>query len=113
MERVVERSAWVTAVLVSAILPAISQANGCSTSDEIRVDTTVQEIRTGRGGMVGLDVLVTDNNGDAIPCGVGTLTVQVEAARGGGAFTTVDSRDVLASCAGNGASVAMVVDNSG
>ncbi|MBP9086225.1 MAG: VWA domain-containing protein [Kofleriaceae bacterium] len=109
----VQRSAWVTAALGAAMLPAVVSSNGCSASDETRVETTVQEIRTGRGGMVGLDVLVTDNNGDAIPCGVGTLSVQVEAARGGGAFTTVDSRDVLTSCAGNGASVAMVVDNSG
>ncbi len=109
----VQRGAWVTIALLTTLLPTVVSAVGCNSGDDSGVETTVQEIRTGRGGMVGLDVLVTDDIGDAIPCGVGTLTVRVEAARDGGAFTAVDSRDVLASCAGNGAHVAMVVDNSG
>lgn|GEM_PF-2374443 len=75
----------------------------------------MQSVRTGPGGFVGLDVLVTDDLGNARPCSDGQLSVSVEVSEDGGeSFTVVDSSSVTLQCtpAGQG-DLALVVDNSG
>jgi Mg-chelatase subunit ChlD len=100
--------------LAAALMTAgILSISGCGDTEELQVDSTVQEVRGGRGGMVGVDLLLTDSNGQAIPCGVGKLTVTAEAARAGGQYVPVSNRDVIVTCSGNGATAALVIDNSG
>jgi Mg-chelatase subunit ChlD len=102
-------------VSASAKTPLVALAlfvSGCANNPET-VESTIQEVRSGRGGMIGVDVLITGEDGDAIPCGVGTLTVRAEASRDGGQYVPVSSRDVVVTCTGNGANAALVVDNSG
>lgn len=102
-------------VLWALASSAVTGALGACWSEQTdnQIETTVQEVRTGAGGMVGLDVLVTDDSGNAIPCGEGKLDVSVEVASNGQGYAPVNSRDVIVQCAGTGASVALVLDNSG
>jgi hypothetical protein len=82
---------------------------------------TVQRVRattspTDGATWVGMTVLVTDAAGDVVPCGEGTLTVDVAVSTVGeaGPWTPVDGASVTRVCTDEPTGdVALVVDNSG
>ncbi len=70
--------------------------------------------RSGAGGFLGLDVLLTDEDGNPIDCTVGDLDVQVSiAASGSNSFTDLPLQDLAIRCnETRTADVAIVADNS-
>ena len=83
--------------------------------DEPEVLTsTALNMRSAEGGFLGVDVLITDEAGEAIPCGVGELDVTVDVRRPDGDWQPLASGDLHVSCTGPGhGDVAVVMDNSG
>jgi hypothetical protein len=83
------------------------------------VATTVDEIRAGHGSgnrvFLGLDVLVTDEDGAAVACDAGELTVSLEVsqASASGPWTPVPGGSQQVRCTSEGGDYALVVDNSG
>ena len=92
-----------------AVTMSACVGRGASTS------VTTQESRGGAGDKVGVDLLVTDDVGAAIPCDQGTMQVSVSASMNGsaGPFRSIDSDRIVVQCATGAADVAIVVDNSG
>ncbi len=81
---------------------------------------SVQQLRSGRGDngelYLGMDLLVTDETGSAVPCGVGELDLNVSVSFDGpdGEFVPVPADAVSPACVGPGyGDFALVVDNSG
>jgi hypothetical protein len=100
---------------------ALLLAAGCASHDEEPgVQSTAQQIRTAVSDdgdvVLGVDVLVTDQQGKGVPCGEGTVEVEVEISRNGpdGPWVLVDRDSVDASCVdSSGGDLALVIDNSG
>lgn len=86
-----------------------------------RVHSTVQEVRagTGQGGddvLIGMDVLLTDSEGQSVPCEEALVDVSVEISRNGeeGPWVEVGSDVLTTSCGSTRAGdLALVLDNSG
>lgn len=97
---------------------AISLAFGCGPQQWEHADMSVQNVdmarRSGAGGFLGLDVLLTDVNGAPIDCSVGALDVHVSIAVGGSTtFTDLPLQDLAIRCnESRTADVAIVADNS-
>jgi hypothetical protein len=93
---------------------------GCSKPPPESVASTVQEVQTGTSPegdtLIGMDVLLTDDQGQPLSCVDGTVTMTVEISRNGmdGPWVLVDRSSQVATCvpSGNG-DLALVVDNSG
>jgi hypothetical protein len=93
---------------------------GCSKPPPEGVASTVQEVQTGTSPegdtLIGMDVLVTDDQGEPLTCIDGAVTMTVEISRNGmdGPWVLVDQSTQVATCvpSGNG-DLALVVDNSG
>jgi len=91
----------------------------CANSGEIgpNVDLTAQTPhaarRTGEGGFVALEILPTNADGTAIPCGDGDLEVTVTVAGADGHFADVPPQTWRVACTGRTGDLALVVDNSG
>ena len=70
--------------------------------------------RTGSGGFLGLDILLTDEDGNPLPCSQGALDLQVQVSPpGSDRFTDLPVEDLTVRCnAERSADVAIVADNS-
>jgi hypothetical protein len=84
------------------------------------VRSTVQEVRAQASEsdalQLQMDVLLTDGEGESIPCGEAVVDVEVEISRNGeeGPWVGIESGTVLAECTEGGAGhLALVIDNSG
>jgi hypothetical protein len=93
---------------------------GCSKPPPEGVSSSVQEVQSGVSpegdALIGLDVLVTDGDGEPLSCVDGSVTMTVEISRNGldGPWVLVDQGSQVTTCvpSGNG-DLALVVDNSG
>ena len=103
------------------LLLALLAAAACAPQDgDGQIRSTAQQIRAGVSNdgdvLVGVDVLVTDEQGHGVPCGEGTVEMNVEVSRNGpdGPWVLVDRETVDASCVdSSGGDLALVLDNSG
>jgi hypothetical protein len=93
-----------------ALLAFTTLVAGCVGKDGTSV--TVQEVRGGAGGQVGLDLLVT-TGAESVPCDPAAMSVSISASQNGGAFVPIDNSRVVVQCSSGAADVAVVVDNSG
>lgn len=119
---IVERSvaSWAGEVFVIAVIAG--SASGCGIEEIFGSGppakaVSVQEVRAVRGNghnYLSVDVLATDEGGLAIPCGQGSLDVEVSIATAQeGPFTPVSDSVLQVRCtAEEGADIALVVDNS-
>lgn len=105
---------------ITRSLVGLALLAGCSKPPPEGVSSSVQEVQTGTSpegdALIGMDVLVTDDQGQPLSCVNGTVTMTVEISRNGmdGPWVLVDQGSQVATCvpSGNG-DLALVVDNSG
>lgn len=93
-----------------SLLAVAAISTGCTGGDNTSI--TVQEVRGGAGGKVGLDLLVT-TGADSVECDPAAMSVSITASQDGGPFVPVDGSRVVVQCSSGAADVAIVVDNSG
>jgi len=103
------------AMLSCAGLSACAVGTAVDAGGQTKVSGTAQQLRAGRGRAgdvyLGSDVLVTDGEGNAIPCASGTMQVAVTA-RVGTRTVTLPSSGVSVACDGAPSDMAVVLDNS-
>lgn len=85
---------------------------------EPAITTSLQELRASSSESgptyVAMNILATDKEGKAIPCGKGLLDVTLEIGDGpGGPWQEVPSKDIEIKCDKGGGDFALVIDNSG
>ncbi len=109
-----------TGVLLLASLAAGSGLLGCEASKGPRTASTSQQIHAGatKDGqvVVGVDVLVTDDSGQGVACGDGTVEMTLEISRNGqaGPWVQIERSEYDTSCRDQSAGdLALVMDNSG
>jgi len=91
-------------------------AFGCRTPSQPLVSVQASHVaqRGGSGGFASVEILLTDSEGHAIPCGEGTLDVTVTVAGPDGHFNDVAPQTWRLTCdQGQTGDLALVVDNSG
>jgi hypothetical protein len=93
---------------------------GCSKPPPEGVSSSVQELQSRVSpegdALIGMDVLLTDEEGAPLACVDGTVTMTVEISRNGldGPWVLVDQSSQVAGCVPSGkGDLALVVDNSG
>jgi hypothetical protein len=93
---------------------------GCSKPPPEGVSSSVQELQTGVSpegdALIGMDVLLTDDQGAPLACVDGSVKMTVEISRNGldGPWVLVDQSSQVATCVPSGkGDLALVVDNSG
>lgn len=97
-------------------LTACAVGPAVDTGAQTKVSGTAQQLRAGRGRQgdvyLGSDVLVTDGEGNAVPCASGTMSVAVTATVGS-RTVTLPASGVSVACDGAPSDMAVVLDNSG
>jgi hypothetical protein len=93
---------------------------GCSKPPPEGVTSSVQALQTGVSpegdALIGMDVLLTDDEGAPLACADASVTMTVEISRNGldGPWVLVDESSQVATCVPSGkGDLALVVDNSG
>lgn len=94
-----------------SLFAAAAVFTGCTSGGD-NTSVTVQEVRGGAGGQVGLDLLVTAG-ANSVACDPAAMSVSITASHDGGPFVPVDNNRVVVQCSSGAADVAIVVDNSG
>lgn len=104
----------------ASLVPVILLAACAPEQQEDQFGTVMQAVRAGEGEagdtFLGADLLVTETDGSAIPCGQGEVTFTLEVSRNGedGPYQEIESARVYRACSSaSQGQLALVLDNSG